>query len=331
MDKIYIKVNENRLWILDYNFVCAIVFIPLTVYAVVKLKNRRIARKEELERARKIKELKKFYRILKVGGSPLASIILLKIFQLRGGGDLIIVPGVDDCIDLEMSSYVDNERILRFVNDRFGRLAINGIIYITKEALCYLVEKEGLVDFPVVFLERIKIDGIYSLGKTASKWGVVSLGTILAGAGFVPARYAILLAGSAWLYINSIEILRPSVKEVEKLTGEFVPRIATRKDAVAFDAKKEPLPPVMEKSIKPVQINTLDTEYEITEGKLVDISKVSGLKNKFSDRRFNRPNRKIKKTGKVVYFSDKVKKWKEQDAADEAISIIDKMLEEGII
>jgi len=241
---------------------------------------------------------------------------------------LIVVPGIDDCISVEKPSYVDDERILRFLNDKFHNFAINGIIYITKEALCYLVEKEGLVDFPIVFLERIKIDGVYSFIKSFSEWGVWSFGAMAVFAGWVAPHLGFMYAGFAWLHIHNIKILQPRVKEVHKLTGEFVPRIGTRKDAIVFDAKNEPLPPVIEKSKNPVRMTTLDTEYEITEKKLVDVSTVSGLKNKFSDRRF------IRKKAKMVSFSDKVREWnklREQNTDDAGISKIDKMLEEGII
>ena len=63
----------------------------------------------------------------------------------------------------------------------------------------------------------------------------------------------------------------------------------------------------------------------------MDISKVSGLKNKFSDRRFRRPNRKSH--GKIVKFSDKIKEWAltDSDANERQKSIINKMLEDGII
>lgn len=66
----------------------------------------------------------------------MSGLVLLKILSLRGG-ESVIIPGIDDCIDLETPSYVNEERILRFVNDRFQKLAIKGIIYITKEAFCY--------------------------------------------------------------------------------------------------------------------------------------------------------------------------------------------------
>ena len=76
-------------------------------------------------------------------------------------------------------------------------------------------------------------------------------------------------------------------------------------------------------------MGALNTEYEITESNLVDISKVFGLKNKFSDRRFKRPNRK--QHVKIVKFSDKIREWaKDLDANEEQKSIIDKILEEGI-
>ena len=329
MQKIFIKVTENRLWILDYNFVCAIFFIPVTAYASVKVRNMRKGRKRKLEQERKIEQLEKLYRILKVAGSPMSELVLLRILQIRGGADVVVVPGIDDCIDLPKPSYVDNERILRFLNDKYRHLAIRGIIYITKEALCFLAAKEGLVDFPVVFLERVKIDGVYSFAKTASQWAVWSIAAVLGIGGVIAPHYAILSAGFAWLHINEITISEPTVKEVDKLTGKYVPRIGTRKDAIAFDAKNEPLPPVIEKTVKPVRVSTLDTEYEITEKHLVDVSTVSGLKNKFSDRRFIRSKRKA---GKTVYFSDMVKRWsQEQDMEGDAGSVIDQMIEDGII
>jgi hypothetical protein len=318
---------------MDYNFVCGTFFIPLTVYACVKLKEkrnqriskriaRRIAREEELRRQQHLKKLQRFYKILKIAGSLQASVVLFQILRLRAGGDLVVVPGIDNCIDLSVPSYVDDERILRFLNDRFRHLAINGIIYVTKEALCYLVKKEGLVDFPIIFLERVKIDGVYSFVKTVFEWGVWSVGAMAAASGLVSPHLAAVYAGCAWLHIHEIKILAPRVQQVEKLTGKFVPRISTRKDAIVFDSKTE-LPPIIEESKKIIRMDTLDTEYEITERRLVDVSKVSGLKNKFSDRRFRR-----KKAGKTVYFSDKIKQWKKED---EGSSIIDEMIQDGII
>ena len=209
-----------------------------------------------------------------------------------------------DCIDIAKPSYIENERILIFLNDKFSKFNLNGLIYITKEELCYLAKKEVLVDFPVVFLERIKMDGVYSFLKVFSEWTVLSIGSIAA-----------VISGYVWLHITFIEISQPSVKEVEKLTGKFVRRIGDRKDEVVFDSKKEPLLPVIEKSLKPVKVELLETEYEITESNVVDINKVSRLNNKFSDRRLKRPNQK--QHGKVVSFIDKVREWTKNSDANE--------------
>jgi hypothetical protein len=343
MNHIYLRITDSRLWILDYNFVCGTFFIPLTVYACVKLKknrseriSRRVARRiarEELRRQRHLKKLQRLYKILKIAGSVQASVVFFQILRLRAGGDSVVVPGIDNCIDLYMPSYVDDERILRFLNDRFRHLAINGIIYITKEALCYLVQKEGLVDFPIVFLERVKIDGVYTFVKTFLQWGAWSGGAMAAFAGLVSPHLAFVFSGFLWLYIHNIKIVAPKVKEVQKLTGKFVPRISTRKDAIAFDAKEE-LPPIIEDSKKIVRMDTLDTEYEITESRLVDVSTVSGLKNKFSDRRFKR-----RKTSKTVYFIDKLREWRKggddgscgSNAISSGSRSIDDMIQDGII
>lgn len=58
---------------------------PLTAYASVKIRKKRISKKK-LKEQRRIKELEKLYLILKVTGSSLSSIVLLRILQLRAGG-----------------------------------------------------------------------------------------------------------------------------------------------------------------------------------------------------------------------------------------------------
>ena len=334
MHNIYIKLTNKRIWIIDYNTACAMFFVPVTIYGCYKLRKRKL-KKNALERQRKIEELQELYQILKIAGSPFSSVILLQILLLRGGDD-VIIPGIRDCLNLEKPSYVDDERILRFLNDKFSKFDINGIIYITKEAFCYLVGTEGLVDFPIIFLERVKIAGLYLFLKRVAQWGVASVGAMAAAAGL---QTVVVISVPTWILISciSIEVFKPSpsVKEIDQLTGKFVQRISGRKDSVVFDAKKEPLPPVMEDSIKPVKIGILETEYEITEPNLVDVAKVSQLDNKFSDVRLKRPNNPSnnkKRRGKAVYFIDKINEWaKNSDPNEESENIIDKMLKEEII
>ncbi len=50
MQKIYIKISDRVMWILDYNFACAIFFIPLTAYASVKIRSKRISIKKKIRR-----------------------------------------------------------------------------------------------------------------------------------------------------------------------------------------------------------------------------------------------------------------------------------------
>lgn len=51
LNKIIIKISDTRLWILDYNFVCALFFISITAYSSVKLRKIRIAKKAERYRS----------------------------------------------------------------------------------------------------------------------------------------------------------------------------------------------------------------------------------------------------------------------------------------
>lgn len=334
MNKIYIKISQSTLWILDYNFVCAIFFIPITTYSSFKLRKRKKDKNEKrrLKELQKLKELQRLFRVIQVASPELSWSLFITIIKLRGGElESWVVPGVDNCINLKGPSYINDERIIRFLKQKFSNLAIKGIVYITKEALCYLVENEGVVDFPVQLLQIIKIDGVYKFAKVVVEWTIVSMGTALLVGGVLSPIQTIVNFGLIWLFVHTRKILQPTISEVRtfnQFTGEYaseyVPRIDSRMDAIVFDAKQEPLPPVIQKSVKSVRIISLDKEYEITEKNLVDISKVSKLKNKFSDRIFTGvKSRKKKKSAKMVYLSDMIKKWQNDDTNDEGINLID--------
>lgn len=149
-------------------------FVFLTIYAAYKLK----ALKNNLEREHKIRELQRLDRILKITGSTFSSVVLVEILSL-GAVSEVVIPGIANCINIDKPSYIDNEQILRFRNDKSSKFYINKILYITKEALCYLMKKEGLVDLPIVVFEQIKIDGVYSFIKIFSEWTVRSIVTKL--------------------------------------------------------------------------------------------------------------------------------------------------------
>ena len=222
-----------------------------------------------------------------------------------------------------------SKKILKFFKDNYHHLAINGLIYTTKQAvfyLFYLMSKDSIVDINIESLERVTIDGFYSFAKKAYQQVVVSIGAALSLGGIVAPQVAILYAVFTCLNIHQIKILDPSVEEVTPLSGHYVPTVETPKDAVVFDTKNEPLPPGIEKSVEhthPSNIQTLDTEYEITEKKLVP--KIRRLKNKFSNRFLKRE--KLRPAGKTVYFSDIVKQWskEENDSNDIGISITNKI------
>ena len=93
---------------------------------------------------------------------------------------------------------------------------------------------EGLVDFPVEFLERIKLDGVYSFTKLFFEWGVWAIGGLAAIGGFIAPHLAIVYSGVLWLHIHSINILQPRIKDVNKITGDYVPRIETRNNGIVF-------------------------------------------------------------------------------------------------
>ena len=303
---LWIKISETRIIGLSYHIVWGAFFIPLTLFLCLKPKRK--SKEEILEHEKRIKKLEKFQRILRLIDPNLSKTLLLKILFLRSGNDEEIIPGVQDCLkDLIEASYVDNERLLRYINDKYPNLAIKGVVYVTKQAFCYLLEREGIVDLPIKFLERVPMDEVYVFAKTGSQWGVVVAGII----GVVRYRFPLLAVLPLVLTfvagLQKIAILKPIVTPVSKLTGQFIPRISDRKDAIVFDSNHE-LPPVIAQSLQQISNQEGVEKYRIFEEKLLDVAKASGLKNRFADR-----IRTKKRSTQVALWANKVEEWAQEN------------------
>ena len=326
-DSLYIKITENIIWEVNYHLAWLLFYTPLTIFSIYRLRKRRLilnTQLSELEREYKIKQLEKTYRILKLSGSTLTSGVLLRILMLRGGQDLNddkfvldidkntrMIPLVDNCVDVPEPSYIDNDRILRFLAKKYSKKNINGIIYVTKEALCYLAKNEGLVDFPVTFFHFIRIDKALKFTKLGFLYGIPAIGGVLILGGGLPALPVIGSCLASWIAAFRVNIHKPQIRPVAKLTGRFIQRIGTRKDAVVFDAKKSPLPPVLAPSVEPITIGKLFSEFEITNENIVDMTTVVKMGNPYTDKVFKQATKQVtkRKPGRVVYYSDKIREW----------------------
>lgn len=96
---------------------------------------------EERFYSQKCKQLKIFY---------LATDNLLVILKIRGGEEFVkfledyVDVAYENCIKGTGLRYVNNHRIQQLVYSVFKFKAKNGVVFITKNALCYLIDIYGL-------------------------------------------------------------------------------------------------------------------------------------------------------------------------------------------
>jgi hypothetical protein len=144
-------------------------------------------------------QLKEKYKQWKIYHTAMGN--LLAALQVRAGEN-VFVKLVDDYVEVVHPNclvgkgirYVNSERLSKIVYSLFKNKAINGVNYITKTALCHLVEIYGLdlpaLPFPVQ--DFIGISGWYKLVRKVIS--MVCLG--------IPLPMIILARGPAYLIVS---------------------------------------------------------------------------------------------------------------------------------
>jgi hypothetical protein len=147
---LYIKVSANRVFFVNEYWILIplIIAIDIAIIVKVKVKKNRAKKKLELEQfKRKCNQWKIFHTAT---GNRIAAL------QVRVGKN-VLIDLVEDYIEVVHPNclvgkglrYVNNERLRKIANSLFRSKAKNGVIFITKTALCHLVEIYGL-DLPAL-------------------------------------------------------------------------------------------------------------------------------------------------------------------------------------
>jgi hypothetical protein len=135
---LFFKVSENRIFMVSEYWI--IIPVVLTIdFIILKKIKKRYDRKVELD---KLKKLKIFH--LAAGDIP----NLIALSYIRGGQictELInqeIEVRVSNCLVRKGLQYLNNSKLRDYIIRHFKKKAKNGIIFITKSALCYLIQTE---------------------------------------------------------------------------------------------------------------------------------------------------------------------------------------------
>jgi hypothetical protein len=190
---IYLKVTANREFFVSEYWILIPLMIAIDITIIVKVKKNRAKKKLQTQ------ELKKKYNQWKIFHTATGNI--RAALQIRAGEN-VLANIVEDSIEVVHPNclvgkgirYVNNERLRKIAYSLFKSKAKNGIIYITKTALCHLVEIYGL-DLPALSIpipDFIGVSGWYHLARK-----IISVGFL-----GIPLPMLILAQGPASIILS---------------------------------------------------------------------------------------------------------------------------------
>lgn len=235
--------------------------LTIDIAIIVKVKRNRAKKKLKLEQSEQLKKKFKQWKIFHIAtGNFIAAL------QIRGGENILVALVEDyikvvhpNCIVGKGLLYVNNDRLRKIAYDLFRSKAKNGgVIYITKTALCHLVEIYGLnlPALPVPIPDFIGVSDWYLLVKKVISVGFfgIPLPMLILAQG--PASIIIsLTAGSfgivAMAFIKDPGFLIESTDVISVPVDSIRRRIPDQLDLVSVD-----LEPVSRSKITMLEFST---------------------------------------------------------------------------
>lgn len=142
---LYLKLSPDRVWIINEYWIFFPLALAIDIAIILHVKKHRRNQKQ-------VEQVKKQLRDYKIFHIAMGN--FLEALKIRGGEDLIDYIHQVDYPDIIIGSglrYLDNTRMRNIINSLFKKKAINGVIFITRTALAYLVEQYGLELFAFPF------------------------------------------------------------------------------------------------------------------------------------------------------------------------------------
>ena len=234
---LYIRVNPNRLFIVSEYYILIPLIISIEIAIVVRV------RKNRAQQDLKLEKLKKDFRRWKIFNVAIEN-IFTTLF-IRGGEDTVKIVydnfmqvSHENCILPKGLQFLDNEWLRKLLVVQHSDKIKNGILFITRTALCHFASEVGL---GILDTQVLKVSSWLILGKKTIAtaitfspilllgiWGVTATPIILSVITFLSgARSMFLLRESGLLLIKTQAIVGP--------ISHITQRIQDRTDVVVID------------------------------------------------------------------------------------------------
>jgi hypothetical protein len=239
----YVRVSSNRVFFLNEYWILIPLMIVIDIVIIVKVKKNRAKRK--LESAQLKKKCKRWEIFHIATGNLIAAL------NVKGGQD-VLTHLIEDYIEVTHPNclvgkglrYVNNERLRKIVHSLFKSKSRDGVIYITRTALCHLVEMYGLgfPALPIPIPDFIGISNWLLLGRKIISVAClgIPLPMLILAQGYAP--FILSLAASSFgivvmLYVRDPRFLIIPTEIISTPISLIGRRIPDQPDLISVDLK----------------------------------------------------------------------------------------------
>lgn len=255
---LYIRISPNRILFVSEYWILFPLIISIEIAIIARIRKSRVQQDLESEKLKKDFVRWKIFNIATKN-------IFSNIF-IRGGHETMIIDDFvhvshENCLVPQGVQFLDNEWLRKLLLARYSDKVKNGILYITRTALCHFASEAGLgiLDNKVIQISDVLLGGKKTFAAILTSlpipllgiWGrttipvVLSLVTFLSGAGSM-----FLLRESSFLLIQTQVIAGP--------ISHIAQRIQDRKDVVVIDLQPSNDKVSMRKSSVPYECSLPD-------------------------------------------------------------------------
>ena len=255
-----VRVSPNRIFIINEYWIIVPLIITVEIVIVLKLRNNRA------QKHIKSKKLKKELRRRKI--FHLANSNIFSSIFIRGGHELVefladgfIEVNHENCIIDKGVQFLDNEWLRKLLTIRHSHKIKNGILFITRSALCYVASEAGLgiLDTKIINVSSWVTFGKKTLATILTTSPLLFLG--IGGTTPITILFSVLtfLSGTGSIIsLRESDRLFIKTQAVVGYLSQITQRIQDRTDVVVLDLEPSSDKIIMKRTEVPYECSLPD-------------------------------------------------------------------------
>jgi len=255
-----VRVSPHRIFIINEYWILIPLILTVEIIIVVKLRNKRAQKHIKAEKLKK--ELRR-WKIFHLANSNIFNSIFI-----RGGHELVkiladgfVEVNYENCIIDKGVQFLDNEWLRKLLTIKHSHKIKNGILFITRTALCHVASEAGL---SILDTKIVKVSSWVTLGKKTLATIFTSSPLLFLGIGgttpitILCSVLTFLYGTSSMFFLRESDRLFINTQAVVGSLSQITQRIQDRTDVVVLDLEPTSDKIVMKRAEVPYECSLPD-------------------------------------------------------------------------